>query len=59
MGSFHDQKHYVGPAAYGKIPLHLTDKADGLKYRVAYLFGVSDAADDGQALAQLEYEIHF
>jgi hypothetical protein len=59
MGSFDNQKHYFGPSAYGKLPLHLTDKGDALKYRVAYLFGVSDAADDGQAIVQLEYELHF
>lgn len=58
-GSFNEQKHYIGPAAYGKIPLNLTARADGLKYRVGYLFGVSDAANDGEVLAQLEYEIHF
>lgn len=58
-GSFDVQKHYVGPAAYGKIPLHFTDRADGLKYRIGYLFGVSKAAQDGQAIVQLEYEIHF
>ena len=58
-GSFDEQKHYIGPAAYGKIPLHLTAKADAIKYRLGYLFGVSDAADDGQVVAQLEYELHF
>lgn len=58
-GSFDEQGHYVGPAAYGKIPLQLTDHADALKYRVGYLFGVSDAASDGQAVLQLEYELHF
>jgi len=58
-GSFDNQKHYIGPAAYGKIPLHFTERGDGLKYRVGYLFGVSEAASDGQAIAQLEYEIHF
>ena len=58
-GSFDDQKHYIGPAAYGKIPLNFTTHADGLKYRVGYLFGVSDAANDGEIIAQLEYELHF
>jgi hypothetical protein len=58
-GSFREQKHAIGPFAYGKIPLHLTSKADGLKYRVGYLFGVSEAAEDGQAVVQLEYELHF
>ena len=58
-GSFDDQKHYIGPAAYGKIPLNFTSRADGLKYRVGYLFGVSEAANDGEAILQLEYELHF
>lgn len=58
-GSFDEQKHYIGPAAYGKIPLNFTSRADGLKYRVGYLFGVSDAANDGEAIAQIEYELHF
>lgn len=58
MGAFKDQKHYIGPAAYGEIPLHLTDKGDGFNYRVGYLFGVSDAADNGEAVLQLEYELH-
>ena len=56
--SFDGQEHSVGPAAYGKIPVGLLN-ADGFKYRAAYLFGVSDAAPDGQAIAELEYEIHF
>ncbi|MBS0267270.1 MAG: hypothetical protein JSS02_35425 [Planctomycetes bacterium] len=58
-GSFDDQKHAIGPFAYGKIPLGLTDRADGLKYRVGYLVGVSQAAPSGEASAQLEYEVHF
>lgn len=58
-GSFDEQKHYIGPAAYGKIPLHFTQRADALKYRIGYLFGVSDAASNGQVIAQLEYELHF
>ncbi|MBX9726307.1 MAG: hypothetical protein K2X09_03485 [Rickettsiales bacterium] len=59
-GDFNDQSHAIGPAAYGKIPLGLTqDHADGMKYRVGYLFGVSDAAADGDAFVQLEYELHF
>lgn len=59
-GSFDDQKHYIGPAAYGSIPLHfITNRADAIGYRVGYLFGVSDAASDSQAIVQLEYEMHF
>ncbi len=58
-GSFDEQKHSIGPTAYGKIPLHLTNRADSLKYRVGYLVGGSKAAPDGETIAQLEYELHF
>jgi hypothetical protein len=58
-GAFNEQKHEIGPVAYGKLPVGLTTKADALKYRVGYLFGVSDAAPNGEAIAQLEYELHF
>lgn len=34
------------------------DRADSLKYRIGYLFGVSQAAPIGEAIAQLEYEVH-
>jgi hypothetical protein len=54
-GSFNDQQHYIGPAAYGKVPLG--GGAGKFKYRVGYLFGVSDAASSGQAVAQMEYEM--
>ncbi len=57
-GSFDAQDHYAGPMAYGKIPLNLPGTADGIKYRIGYLFGVSRAASNGEAVAQLEYEIH-
>lgn len=52
--NFQDQSHYAGPVAYGKLPL-----GEGIGYRVGYLFGVSDAASDGQLIAQLEYELEF
>lgn len=58
-GTFNDQSHYAGPVAYGKLPLPFADEDDGLKYRVGYLFGISDAASDGQAIVQLEYELEF
>lgn len=59
-GNFDDQKHAVGPVAYGKLPLPFGDEEEeGLGYRIGYLFGVSDAAENGQAIAQLEYEIEF
>lgn len=58
-GSFNDQKHAIGPVAYGKIPLNLAQKGDAIGYRAGYLFGVSHAAPDGDVLLQLEYELHF
>ncbi len=58
-GRFADQDHSIGPVIYGSLPVHMAGKADGLKYRIGYMFGISDAAASGDALAQLEYEIHF
>lgn len=52
LGKYDEQSHYVGPAVYGDI-------YGPLKYEVAYLFGVSKAADDGAARIKLEYEFHF
>lgn len=34
-------------------------RADSLKYRIGYLFLVSQAAPIGEAIAQLEYDVHF
>ena len=56
---FNDQEHYIGPAAYGKIPVQVVGQFDALKYRVGYFFGISEAASQGQAVGQLEYEVHF
>lgn len=53
MKSFDEQSHQFGPAAYG----HIGDTPFG--YNVGYLFGVSDAAVDGEAKVILEYEKHF
>jgi high-affinity iron transporter len=51
-GAFDDQKHQVGPVFYGKI-------GDHVKYDIGYLFGISDAAPDGQLKWILEYEWRF
>lgn len=58
-GAFDDHEHYFGPAAYGKIPVRAFGRSDAIEYRVGYLFGISNAAADGNLLLQLEYEIHF
>lgn len=52
LGHFHEQEHYIGPAAYGRI-------GSNLKYEAAYLFGVSDEASNGAARLLLEYEKFF
>jgi len=55
MPGFDEQEHYVGPIATGVFPLG--DSAMKLKYNVGYLFGVSDAAEDGVVKAIIELEI--
>ncbi len=45
---FDDEKHRLGPVAYGKI--------GQFGYDVGYLFGLSDAAPDGTLKVNLEYE---
>lgn len=60
MGSANDHEHYIGPVVYGTLPFEQEgDKVEGLGYRAGYLFGVSDAASDGQFVVQLEYELDF
>lgn len=60
MGDFDEQKHYIGPVAYGVIPFEVEgNHIEGVHYRVGYLFGASDAATDGQIIWQLEYELEF
>lgn len=54
--SFNQQTHYVGPAAYGD----LFHTANGeVEYELGYMFGISDAADDGALRFRLEYEAVF
>lgn len=48
-GSFSEQKHRIGPAAYGNI-------GHGFSYEAAYLAGVSRAAEDHSVKLILEYE---
>lgn len=50
-GSYDEQKHMIGPVAYGKI--------GKIGYDVGTLFGVSDAAPDVTFKAILEYEWRF
>jgi high-affinity iron transporter len=57
MPGFDEQKHYVGPVVAGVLPLN--DTGTKLKYNVGYLFGVSDAAEDGvvKAIVELEFPL--
>jgi len=54
MPDFDQQEHYVGPAVEGVLPLG--DTGTKLKYNVGYLFGVTDAAEDGVVKAIIELE---
>lgn len=58
-GRFKNHAYYLGPVAYGKVPFKLIGQSNGLKYRLGYLFGLSEVASDGQGVAQIEYEVHF
>ena len=49
--SFNEEKHLLGPVAYGKI--------GSFKYDAGVLFGASDAAPDATVKVLLEYEWHF
>ncbi len=49
--SYDEQKHMVGPVAYGHF--------GPVGYDVGVLFGISDAAPDATLKAILEYEWHF
>jgi hypothetical protein len=55
-GSLSSHEHYLGPVAYGTIPLeHEGKEIEGVKYRAGYLWGISRAASDGQIVLQVEY----
>lgn len=49
-GDFETQKHRIGPMFFGEI-------VPGVKYQAGYLFGFSDAAEDGSLKFFLKYEI--
>ncbi|AYH46102.1 hypothetical protein [Azoarcus sp. DN11] len=51
--SWHEQKHKVGPAIFGKLPL---GGHQALKYDVGFLFGMTDATPDHTLRTKLEYE---
>lgn len=51
MGSFSEQKHQVGPVIYGRV--------GQIRYDIGYLFGVSDAAPDGEFKWIVEWEHWF
>ena len=49
MPNYNDQAHRAGPVFYGEI-------TPNLGYKVGYLFGLSNAAEDGSFKAFLSYE---
>lgn len=60
-GGLKDQEHFVGPAAYGRLPWldALTGGNGKFSYELAYLFGVTDSAPDGAVRWKLEYGLEF
>ncbi len=55
MADWDEQEHRIGPIVAGALPLGGAGMK--LKYNVGYLFGVSDATEDGAVKATLELEI--
>ena len=49
---YDEQTHQVGPALYGRLTPHI-------KYDIGYLFGISQAAPEGELKWVLEYELRF
>ncbi|MBL0319471.1 MAG: hypothetical protein IPP74_09340 [Alphaproteobacteria bacterium] len=49
--SYDEQEHQFGPTIYGKI--------GHFKYDVGYLFGISNAAPNGELKTNFEYEVRF
>lgn len=54
VAPWRDQEHRIGPIVAGVLPLG--DAGMKLKYNVGYLFGVTDATEDGAVKAMLELE---
>lgn len=52
-----DQGQWVGPALYGDL-FTLPD-GSMFEYQLAYMFGLTDASEDGVARFVLEYKTHF
>lgn len=52
-----EQSHWVGPALYGKL-FELADGSE-IEYQAAYVFGLTDASEDGVARFILEYKREF
>jgi hypothetical protein len=50
---FDEQRHHVGPGVYGTV---LETPKGEIDYELAYLFGVTDASEDGVIRFELEYE---
>lgn len=55
MAPWRDQDQRIGPIVAGTLPLG--DGGMKIKYNVGYLFGVTDATEDGAVKATLEFEV--
>ena len=50
--TYDQQEHQIGPVFYGELPAHI-------KYDIGYLFGISNAAPQGELKWVMEYEWRF
>lgn len=58
-GRFQDQDLRIGPMFAGSYNLGQIGGKGKIKYEAGYLFGLTDATDDGAVRTRLEYEIGF
>jgi hypothetical protein len=58
-GKFDDQAFRIGPMFAGSLSLSQIGGVGKIKYEAGYLFGLTDATEDGVLRTKLEYEIGF
>ncbi len=57
ISSRDNQKHWAGPALYGD--LFVFQNGSKLEYQTGYMFGLTDAAEDGVGVLVLDYRVQF